>query len=81
MLTKQTRNDYIMRMKEMYDENNRMIKETKEIVELIKGKNQDALNHLDKKLQTVISHISQLETDFKIQVDRNIRDLEQTDIR
>ena len=49
ILTKQTRNDYIMRMKEMYDENNRMIKETKEIVELIKGKHGDAVATLDKK--------------------------------
>lgn len=40
-LTKQTRNDYIMRMKEMYDENNRMIKDTKEIIDLLKNNNQD----------------------------------------
>jgi hypothetical protein len=38
-----------MRMKEMYDENNRMIKETKEIIETIKGKQLDAIAHLDKK--------------------------------
>ena len=37
-MTKQTRNDYILRMKEMYDENNRMIRETKEVIDLIKGK-------------------------------------------
>lgn len=40
-LTKQTRNDYIMRMKEMYDENNRMIKDTKEIIDLLRNNNQD----------------------------------------
>ena len=56
-LTKQTRNDYVLRMKEMYDENNRMIKETKDIIDLIKGKHQDAITHLDKKLQTIITHI------------------------
>lgn len=38
-----------MRMKEMYDENNRMIKDTKEVIEMIKGKHQDAISHLDKK--------------------------------
>jgi hypothetical protein len=81
LLTKQTRNDYIMRMKEMYDENNRMIKETKEIIETIKGKQMDAIAHLDKKQQTIIQHIQQLETDFKVQVDRNIRELESTDLK
>eukprot|EP00347_Sterkiella_histriomuscorum_P015644 403356242 len=80
-LTKQTRNDYIMRMKEMYDENNRMIKETKEIIDMIKGKHQDAIAHLDKKQQTIIQHIQQLETDFKVQVDRNLRELENTDLK
>jgi hypothetical protein len=44
-------------MKEMYDENNRMIKETKEIIELIKGKNQEAIAHLDKKQQSMFAHI------------------------
>ena len=70
-----------MRMKEMYDENNRMIKETKEIIDTIKGKQMDAIAHLDKKQQTIIQHIQQLETDFKVQVDRNIRELESTDLK
>lgn len=37
-LTKQTRNDYIIRLKEMYEENNRMIRETKEIIDIIKSR-------------------------------------------
>ena len=38
-----------MRMKEMYDENNRMIKETKDIIDMIRTKHQEAITHLDKK--------------------------------
>ena len=37
-LTKQTRSDYILRMKELYDENNRMQRETKDVVEVVKTK-------------------------------------------
>ncbi len=48
-LTKQTRSDYILRMKELYDENNRMIRETKDVVEMVKGKHQEAIAHLDRK--------------------------------
>ena len=65
-LTKQTRSDYILRMKELYDENNRMIRETKDVVELVKGKHQEAIAHLDRKQQTVVQHVQQLETDFKV---------------
>ena len=56
-LTKQTRSDYILRMKELYDENNRMIRETKDVVELVKGKHQEAIAHLDRKQQTVVAHV------------------------
>ena len=65
-LTTQTRSDYILRMKELYDENNRMIRETKDVVELVKGKHQEAIAHLDRKQQTVVQHVQQLETDFKV---------------
>jgi methyl coenzyme M reductase gamma subunit len=48
-LTKQTRSDYILRMKELYDENNKAARETKDIVEMVKGKHQEAIAHLDRK--------------------------------
>ncbi len=80
-LTKQTRSDYILRMKELYDENNRMIRETKDVVEMVKGKHQEAIAHLDRKQQTVVAHVQQLESDFKMQVDRSLRELEATDLR
>jgi hypothetical protein len=80
-LTKQTRSDYILRMKELYDENNRMIRDTKDVVELVKGKHQEAIAHLDRKQQTVVQHVQQLETDFKVQVDRSLRELEATDLK
>ena len=80
-LTKQTRSDYILRMKELYDENNKAARETKDIVEMVKGKHQEAIAHLDRKQQTVIAHVQQLETDFKVQVDRSLRELEATDLR
>jgi hypothetical protein len=68
-------------MKELYDENNRMIRETKDLVELVKGKHQEAIAHLDRKQQTVVQHVQQLETDFKVQVDRSLRELEATDLK
>jgi len=34
-LTKSTRNDYVVRMKEVYDENNKLVKETKEIIDVM----------------------------------------------
>jgi septation ring formation regulator EzrA len=36
---------------------------------------------LDRKQQTVVQHVQQLETDFKVQVDRSLRDLEATDLK
>ena len=48
-MTKQTRSDYILRMKELYDENNKAARETKDIVEMVKGKHQEAIAHLDRK--------------------------------
>jgi hypothetical protein len=56
-LTKSTRNDYVVRMKEVYDENNKMVKETKEIIDVMQQKQQESLAHLDKKQETVINHI------------------------
>ncbi len=58
-----------------------MIRETKDVVELVKGKHQEAIAHLDRKQQTVVQHVQQLETDFKVQVDRSLRDLEATDLK
>ncbi len=46
-----------MRMREMYDENNKAVRETKEVVEMVKTKHHDAIAHLDRKQQTVVSHI------------------------
>lgn len=66
LMTKQIRTDYVLRMKEIYDENNRQNKENKETIDLIKGKHQDAIAHLDRKQQTVVAHVQQLETDFKV---------------
>lgn len=80
-MTKQIRTDYVLRMKEIYDENNRQNKENKDTIDLIKGKHQDAIAHLDRKQQTVVAHVQQLETDFKVQVDRSLRDLEATDLK
>lgn len=37
-MTKSTRNDYVVRMKEVYDENNKMVKETKEIIDVMQQK-------------------------------------------
>lgn len=68
-------------MKEVYDENNKMVKETKEIIDVMQQKQQDSLAHLDKKQETIINHIQQLETDFKIQIDRHLKELENTDLR
>lgn len=55
-------------MKDVHDENDRMINETKEILELIKGKHRDMVSMLENKIETLKSQVSSLENDMKFQV-------------
>ena len=56
-------------MKDVHDENDGMINETKEILELIKGKHRDMVSMLENKIETLQSQFFTLENDMKLHVE------------